>query len=71
MFIILFIFNKIKQEGSKFICLIVYDSIFFYFVGKVGVEVLLVGDFFGNVLQGYDSIVFVILENMIYYIECV
>ncbi|MGC1509997.1 3-methyl-2-oxobutanoate hydroxymethyltransferase [Ketobacter sp.] len=63
--------NKIKQEGSKFTCLTAYDSTFSHLAGKAGVEVLLVGDSLGNVLQGHDSTVPVTLENMIYHTECV
>lgn len=63
--------NKIKQEGEKFTCLTAYDSTFAHLASKAGVEVLLVGDSLGNVLQGHDSTVPVSLEDMIYHTQCV
>jgi len=63
--------NKLKQEGSKFTCLTAYDSTFAHLASSAGVEVLLVGDSLGNVLQGHDSTVPVTLQDMIYHTECV
>lgn len=51
--------------------LICYDVIFVYIVSQVGVDVFLVGDLFGMVLQGYDSILLVSNEEMVYYMVCV
>lgn len=63
--------NKMKQEGEKFTCLTAYDSTFSHIAGQAGVEVLLVGDSLGNVLQGHDSTVPVSLDDMIYHTQCV
>ena len=63
--------NKLKQEGTKFTCLTAYDSTFSNLASSAGVEVLLVGDSLGNVLQGHDSTVPVTLQDMIYHTECV
>lgn len=63
--------NKLKREGSKFACLTAYDSTFAHIASAAGVEVLLVGDSLGNVLQGHDSTVPVTLEDMIYHTQCV
>ncbi len=63
--------NKMKQDGEKFTVLTAYDSTFSHITSKAGVEVLLVGDSLGNVLQGHDSTVPVTLEDMIYHTECV
>ena len=63
--------NKLKQAGDKFTCLTAYDSTFAHLASSAGVEVLLVGDSLGNVLQGHDSTVPVTLEDMIYHTECV
>lgn len=63
--------NKMKQQGEKFAVLTAYDSTFAHLAGVAGVEVLLVGDSLGNVLQGHDSTVPVTLADMVYHTECV
>lgn len=51
--------------------LMVYDYLFVKLVEEVEVDMILVGDFFGMVVFGYDLIVFVIVEDMIYYMKVV
>ncbi len=63
--------NKMKQASEKFTCLTAYDSTFAQLASEAGVEVLLVGDSLGNVLQGHDSTVPVTLQDMVYHTECV
>ena len=63
--------NKMKQQSQKFAVLTAYDSTFANLASTAGVEVLLVGDSLGNVLQGHDSTVPVTLQDMIYHTECV
>ncbi|OUS30274.1 3-methyl-2-oxobutanoate hydroxymethyltransferase [Gammaproteobacteria bacterium 45_16_T64] len=63
--------NKRKAEGQKFSCLTAYDSTFANIVSSAGVEVILVGDSLGMVLQGKDSTVPVTMEEMIYHTTCV
>ena len=63
--------NKLKQQGEKFAVLTAYDSTFSHLASAAGVEVLLVGDSLGNVLQGHDSTVPVTLADMVYHTECV
>lgn len=63
--------NKMKQQGEKFAVLTAYDATFAHIASAAGVEVLLVGDSLGNVLQGHDSTVPVTLEDMVYHTTCV
>ncbi len=60
-----------KEAGEKFSSLTAYDSTFAYEASTAGVEVLLVGDSLGMVLQGQDSTLPVTLEEMAYHTQCV
>ncbi|UZW75354.1 3-methyl-2-oxobutanoate hydroxymethyltransferase [Alkalimarinus sediminis] len=60
-----------KEAGEKFTCLTGYDSTFSHLIGSAGVEVILVGDSLGMVLQGHDSTLPVTMEQMIYHTEAV
>lgn len=63
--------NKLKSEGQKFSCLTAYDATFANVVSSAGVEVILVGDSLGMVLQGKESTVPVTMDEMVYHTECV
>jgi|TARA_B110000438_G_scaffold302021_1_gene358468 3-methyl-2-oxobutanoate hydroxymethyltransferase len=63
--------QQIKQQGEKFACLTAYDACFASILSEAGVEVLLVGDSLGMVLQGHDSTLPVTMEDMIYHTQCV
>lgn len=59
--------NKLKQSGEKFACLTAYDATFAHLESTAGVEVLLIGDSLGMVLQGHDSTLPVTVEEMAYH----
>ena len=61
----------IKSRGEKFACLTAYDACFASILSDAGVEVLLVGDSLGMVLQGHDSTLPVTMDDMIYHTSCV
>ncbi len=63
--------NRMKQNGEKFACLTAYDACFATITSNAGVEVLLVGDSLGMVLQGHDSTLPVTMDDMIYHMQCV
>lgn len=63
--------GKIKQRGEKFACLTAYDACFASILSSAGVELLLIGDSLGMVLQGHDSTLPVTMEDMIYHTQCV
>lgn len=63
--------KKLKQKGEKFVCLTAYDACFATILGEAGVEVILVGDSLGMVLQGHDSTLPVTMDDMVYHMHCV
>ncbi|MFT6917247.1 MAG: 3-methyl-2-oxobutanoate hydroxymethyltransferase [Motiliproteus sp.] len=62
---------EMKRDGNKFSCLTAYDACFSQLVSEAGVEVILVGDSLGMVLQGNDSTLPVSIEEMAYHTACV
>lgn len=63
--------NKLKQSGEKIVCLTAYDATFANLECKAGVEVILIGDSLGMVLQGHDSTLPVTVEDMVYHTRAV
>ena len=63
--------NAMKRRGEKFAALTAYDAMFADLISRAGVDVLLVGDSLGMVLQGHDSTLPVTLADVIYHMECV
>jgi len=63
--------QEMKQRKEKFVCLTSYDATFARLSSRAGVEVLLVGDSLGMVLQGHDSTLPVTMEDLIYHVQCV
>ncbi|MGA7800728.1 MAG: 3-methyl-2-oxobutanoate hydroxymethyltransferase [Gammaproteobacteria bacterium] len=62
---------RMKQAGEKIACLTAYDASFAALAQMAGVEVVLVGDSLGMVIQGRDSTLPVTLADMIYHSVCV
>lgn len=60
-----------KHEGDKIAMLTGYDASFATLEDRCGVDVILVGDSLGNVLQGKTSTLPVTMEHMVYHTECV
>ena len=63
--------QKLKSEKAKFSCLTAYDYCSAFAVSQAGVEVILVGDSLGMVIQGHDSSLPVTIEDVAYHIRCV
>jgi len=63
--------KKLKQKGEKFACLTAYDFCTAHVVSSQGVEVILVGDSLGMVIQGHDSSLPVTIDDMAYHTRCV
>lgn len=61
----------LKQKGEKIVMLTAYDATFAQAACQAGVEVLLVGDSLGMVLQGHDSTLPVSLADMAYHTAAV
>jgi 3-methyl-2-oxobutanoate hydroxymethyltransferase len=63
--------QKMYQNGEKFTILTCYDASFAKLLENAGIDVLLVGDSLGNVLQGNDTTLSVTLSDMKYHTRCV
>ncbi|ALE89724.1 3-methyl-2-oxobutanoate hydroxymethyltransferase [Pseudomonas versuta] len=63
--------QSLKQKGEKITMLTCYDATFAHACNQAGVEVLLVGDSLGMVLQGHDSTLPVTTSEMAYHVACV
>ncbi|MFL1483035.1 3-methyl-2-oxobutanoate hydroxymethyltransferase [Marinobacter sp. LN3S78] len=60
-----------KDKGEAFAVLTAYDAAFAQVVSEAGVDVILIGDSLGMVLQGNDSTLPVTLEEICYHTRCV
>lgn len=63
--------QSLKLKGEKITMLTCYDATFAHAACVAGVEVLLVGDSLGMVLQGHDSTLPVTVADMAYHVGCV
>lgn len=63
--------QNLKAQGEKFPVITCYDASFARLIEQVGIEVMLVGDSLGNVIQGQDSTVPVTVEQMAYHVSAV
>lgn len=63
--------KAMKQAGEKIASLTAYDYSFARVLDRAGIDVVLVGDSLGNVVQGRDSTLPVQMVDMIYHGRCV
>ena len=63
--------NRYKEKNEKFTCLTAYESTMASVISKAGVDIILVGDSLGMVVQGHDSTLPVTMDQLIYHLECV
>ena len=63
--------NKFKEKNEKFTCLTAYESTMASVISKAGVDIILVGDSLGMVVQGHDSTLPVTMDQLVYHLECV
>jgi len=59
------------RSGEKLVMLTAYDASFAQISEAAGVEILLIGDSLGMVIQGHDSTLPVTLEQAEYHVRCV
>lgn len=64
-------FSKMKAEGEKVTCLTAYDYTSSVMLDKAGVDLILVGDSLGMVMNGYKSTIPVTLDEVIYHCKSV
>ncbi|MBD2860004.1 3-methyl-2-oxobutanoate hydroxymethyltransferase [Spongiibacter sp. KMU-158] len=62
---------KKKQDGQKFAVVTCYEASYARLVEKAAIDVILVGDSLGNVVQGNDSTLPVTVADMAYHTACV
>lgn len=63
--------RSMKRVGEKITSLTAYDYSFANVLDKAGIDVIIVGDSLGMVLQGHDTTLPVTLEDIIYHTRCV
>ena len=63
--------RKMKQAGERISMLTAYDATFARLFDRSGVEILLVGDSLGMVVQGHDSTLPVTMDQMVYHCAAV
>jgi len=60
-----------KKAGEKISCLTAYDASFSALLDRAGIDVLLIGDSLGMVIQGHGSTLPVTVDDMVYHSRCV
>jgi 3-methyl-2-oxobutanoate hydroxymethyltransferase len=60
-----------KSSGEKIAMLTAYDYLVARYLDAVGIDVILVGDSLGNVVQGHETTLPVTVEDMIYHAKAV
>jgi 3-methyl-2-oxobutanoate hydroxymethyltransferase len=60
-----------KQAGKKIACLTAYDASFSEMLDQAGVDLIMVGDSLGTVVQGHPITVYVSIDEMVYHSHCV
>jgi len=63
--------DKMKASGEKIACLTCYDASFAVLVDGAEVDVVLVGDSLGMVIQGHDTTVPVTMDDVVYHCRAV
>jgi 3-methyl-2-oxobutanoate hydroxymethyltransferase len=63
--------SAMKYRGEKISCLTAYDASFSAVIDKAGIDLMLVGDSLGMVIQGGDSTLQVSMRDMVYHSRAV
>src|SRR5262245_52632633 len=63
--------GKMKADGEKIACLTCYDASFAVLLDEADVDLVLVGDSLGMVIQGHDTTVPVTMDHVIYHSKVV
>ncbi|MDG1687676.1 MAG: 3-methyl-2-oxobutanoate hydroxymethyltransferase [Gammaproteobacteria bacterium] len=61
--------RQMKKDGDKIAVLTAYDASFSTVLEQAGIDVILVGDSLGMVIQGQESTLPVTVENMVYHTQ--
>lgn len=63
--------KAMKQAGDRIVALTAYDYSFARLLDRAGVDIVLVGDSLGMVVQGHRSTLPVTMDQMVYHSQCV
>ncbi|TXH71188.1 MAG: 3-methyl-2-oxobutanoate hydroxymethyltransferase [Thiothrix sp.] len=63
--------RKMKQDNEKIVMLTAYDSSFGRVLDEQGVDVILIGDSLGMVIQGHPTTIPVTVDDMIYHTRAI
>jgi 3-methyl-2-oxobutanoate hydroxymethyltransferase len=63
--------QEASRAGEKLVMLTCYDASFAKISDEAGVDILLIGDSLGMVIQGHDSTLPVTVEDVEYHVRCV
>jgi 3-methyl-2-oxobutanoate hydroxymethyltransferase len=63
--------GRMRAEGEKIACITAYDASFAALIDEAGIDVVLVGDSLGMVIQGHGTTVPVTLNDVIYHCKAV
>jgi 3-methyl-2-oxobutanoate hydroxymethyltransferase len=64
-------FDAMREQGERIAALTCYDASFAVLLDEAGVDMVLVGDSLGMVIQGHDTTVPVTMEDMVYHTRAV
>lgn len=62
---------EMREQGEKIAMLTCYDASFAALLDRMGVDVMLIGDSLGNVLQGHRTTLPVSIDDIAYHTACV
>ena len=65
------VLQKMKRESYRFSSLTAYDALFARIFDEAGIDIILVGDSVGNVIQGHETTLPVTLDEIIYHTRAV
>ncbi|MCS6856346.1 MAG: 3-methyl-2-oxobutanoate hydroxymethyltransferase [Deltaproteobacteria bacterium] len=63
--------RSMKAAGLRFVMATAYDAVFAHILDEGGVDVILVGDSLGMVIQGHETTLPVTVEEMLYHVKAV
>ncbi|HSW52286.1 MAG TPA: 3-methyl-2-oxobutanoate hydroxymethyltransferase [Sulfuricaulis sp.] len=63
--------REMKRRGEKITCLTAYDYSFASLLENAGIDMIMVGDSLGMVMQGHDTTLPVSVADMVYHARCV
>ena len=63
--------QDMKKQGKRISCLTAYDALIARILDDAGIDLILVGDALGNIVQGHETTIPVTLDDIIYHTKAV